>query len=160
VVVGLFAPADEQAAEAVEPGVGAFDDPAARAEAFLAFDLFLLFTAGADMPGEAELVEQLVDLGIVVALVQAQALGRLRGGVRTVDHDALQGRTEQLEVVYVRAGDLEPDREAVPVAENGPLGPFFALSVGFGPVFSPPNGAFPIAPSHDNHSHSIPFNWS
>ena len=36
VVLGLLRPADEQAAEAVEPGVGALDDPAACAEAGLA----------------------------------------------------------------------------------------------------------------------------
>jgi hypothetical protein len=32
--------------------------------------------------------------------------------------------------------------------------------VGFGPVSSPPSGALPIAPSHDSHSHSIPFSSS
>jgi hypothetical protein len=71
VVVGLLAPADEQAAEAVEPGVGALDDPAAGAEAGVAFELFLLLAAGADVAGEAELVEELVDLRVVVALVEA-----------------------------------------------------------------------------------------
>lgn len=159
-VVGFFAPADEQAAEAVEPGVGALDDPAAGAEAGLAFELFFLLAAGADMPVEAELVEELVDLRVVVALVQAEALWRLRGGVRPVDDDALERRAQQLEVVYVRASDLEPDREAAAVTENGPLRPFFALSVGFGPVCSPPSGALPIAPSHDSHSQSIPRTWS
>jgi hypothetical protein len=33
---------------------------------------------------------------------------------------------------------------------------FLALSVGFGPVSSPPNGALPSAPSIASHSHSIP----
>jgi hypothetical protein len=37
--VGAFLPANEDAAEAIEPGVGALDDPAAGAEAGLAFEL-------------------------------------------------------------------------------------------------------------------------
>ncbi len=41
--VGVFLPAGEDAAETVEPGVGAFDDPAAGAEAGLVFDRLGLF---------------------------------------------------------------------------------------------------------------------
>ena len=72
--VGAFLPAGEDAAEAVEPGVGAFDDPASCTEAGLAFDCLRLFAAAADMGCEAELVGELVDLGIVVAAVEAEPL--------------------------------------------------------------------------------------
>jgi len=109
---------------------------------------------------EAEPVEELVHLRIVVALVQAHTLRQLRCHVRSFDHDALERRLEELEVVDVRAGDLEPDRDAAAFAEKRPLRPFFALSVGFGPVAAPPRGALPIAPSQDSHSHSIPFSSS
>jgi len=33
---------------------------------------------------------------------------------------------------------------------------FLALSVGFGPVNSPPSGALPVAPSHESQAQSIP----
>ena len=72
--VGAFLPAGEDASEAVEPGVGAFDDPAAGAEAGLSFERLRFFAAAADVGGEGELVAELVHLGVVVALVEAEAL--------------------------------------------------------------------------------------
>ena len=69
VVAALLRPADEQAAEAVEPGVGALDDPATSTEAGLALDRLRLFAASADVGGEGELLGELVHLGEVVALV-------------------------------------------------------------------------------------------
>jgi hypothetical protein len=56
VVAWFLAPADQEPAEAVEPGVGALHDPASGAEAGVALELFLLFAAGADVAGEAVLV--------------------------------------------------------------------------------------------------------
>ncbi len=50
----------------------------------------------------------------------------------------------------------QPDRDPARLAEKRTFRPPFALSVGFGPVASPPNGAFPVAPSHDNQAQSIP----
>ena len=79
--VGAFLPAGEDATEAVEPGVGAFDDPASCTEAGLAFDCLRLLAAAADMRCEAELVGEFVDLGIVVAAVEAEPLRRVRLGV-------------------------------------------------------------------------------
>jgi hypothetical protein len=59
VVFGVLRPADEERAAAVEPGVGALDDPAAGAEAGLLGDRLRLLAAAADVRGEAELVELL-----------------------------------------------------------------------------------------------------
>jgi hypothetical protein len=73
--VGALLPADEDAAEAVEPGVGALDDPAAGAKAGLALDGLRLLAARADVGGEGELGGELAYLGKVVTLVQAEALG-------------------------------------------------------------------------------------
>ena len=130
--------------------------PAAGAEVGILPERFLLLAAGADVRGEAELVGERVHLRVVVALVQAEARPRPLRGVRSLDQDAFEGRAEELEVVDVRAGDLEPDREARTVADDRSFRPLFALSVGFGPVAAPPSGALPIAPSQDSHSHSIP----
>jgi len=154
--VGAFLPASEDAAEAVEPGVGAFDDPAPRSEAGLELDRLRLFAASADVGGEGELRDELVYLGVVVALVQAQPLPLLRGRLGPRDRDALERRAGELEVVQVGARRRDPERDALTLGEERSFRPFLALSVGFGPVSSPPSGALPSAPSIASHSHSIP----
>jgi hypothetical protein len=50
----------------------------------------------------------------------------------------------------------EPDRDTGGLRENRTLGPFLALSVGFGPVLAPPSGALVIAPSAASQSQAIP----
>ena len=50
----------------------------------------------------------------------------------------------------------QPERDPVRVAQKRTFRPLFALSVGFGPVFAPPKGAFPIAPSAARKAQSIP----
>jgi hypothetical protein len=72
--VCAFLPAGEDAAEAVEPGVGAFDDPAACSEAGLAFERLRFLAPAADVGGETELLEQLTYLVVVVAAVEAEPL--------------------------------------------------------------------------------------
>jgi hypothetical protein len=155
VIVGFLRPADEEAAEAVEPGVGALDDPAAGAEAGLALERLRFLAAGADVRGEAELVDERAHLVVVVALVQAEPLRPLRSGLRPLDRDRLDRLSDQLEVVQVCARWRDPERDALALAEEAPFRPFLALSVGFGPVCSPPSGALPSAPSSASHSHSI-----
>jgi hypothetical protein len=154
--VGAFLPAGEDAAEAVEPGVGAFDDPAARPEAGLALQRLCLLAAPADVRGEAELRRELVDLGEVVALVEADTLWPLPGRRRSLDRDRLDCLAGELEVVQVRARSRDRERDALTLGEERSFRPFFARSVGFGPVSSPPKGALPSAPSSASHSHSIP----
>ena len=51
----------------------ALDDPAAGAETSVTLERLLLFTAAADVAGEAEFGDQLVHLWVLVALVQTQA---------------------------------------------------------------------------------------
>ena len=154
--VGAFFPAGEDASEAIEPGVGPLDDPAAGTEASLAFDRLRLLAAAADMGSEAELGGELVDLRIVVALVDAQPLRLFRGRQGPRDRDRLDRGATELEVVQVRARRRDPERDALALGKERSLRPFLALSVGLGPVSSPPSGAFPSAPSIASHSHSIP----
>jgi len=101
--VGAFLPAGEDAAEAMQPGVRALDDPAAGTEAGLAFERLRLLAAGADVTGEAKLAGELVYLGEVVAFVQAEPLRPLCCRLRTGDRNRLDGGACELEVVYVRA---------------------------------------------------------
>ena len=158
--VGSFLPAGEDAAEAVEPGVGAFDDPAASAEAGFAFDRLCFFTAAADVGGERELGGEVADLVVVVCGIEAQALWPLPGRFGSFDRDRLDRLPGELVIVQVRARWRDPDRDALTLGEEAPFRPFLALSVGFGPVSAPPSGALPIAPSIASHSHSIPNSWS
>ena len=97
--VGAFLPADEDAAETIQPGVGAFDDPAARAEAGLAFDRLRLFATPADVGGESKLLGKLADLVVVVGGVEAQPLGLLPGRIGPFDRDRLDRLPGELVVV-------------------------------------------------------------
>ena len=101
--VGAFLPAGEDAAEAVEPGVGAFDDPATGAEASLALERLCLLSARADVGGERELVGELADLAVVVGGVEAEALRGLRRRIGPFDRDRLERVAGELVVIQVRA---------------------------------------------------------
>ena len=97
--VGAFLPAGEDAAKAVQPGVGALDNPAAGAEAGLSLDRLCFFAAAADVRGERELLGERTDLRVVVAAVEAERLrrrGRRRG---SFDRDRLERGAGELEVV-------------------------------------------------------------
>jgi hypothetical protein len=136
--------------------VGAFDEPAAGAEAGLLFERFGFFAAAADVGGEAELGQQFAHLVVVVGLVEAEALRPFGGGLGPGDRDRVERDAGELVVVRVGAVVLDPDRDPLALAEEAPFRPFLALSVGFGPVFARPSGALVIAPSIASHSHSIP----
>ena len=154
--VGAFLPAGEDAAEAIQPGVGALDDPAASAKARLALDRLRFLASAADVGGERKLLGELADLPVVVGGVEVEPLRKLRRRLGPLDRDAFERVAGELVVVQVRARRRDPDRDALTLGEERSLRPFLALSVGFGPVSSPPNGAFPSAPSIASHSHSIP----
>ena len=133
-----------------------FDDPAAGAPARRLRLLFDLFAARADVRGEPVLADEFARVGVVVGAVEGDPLRLLRGRLGPLDRDRLERRASQFEVVAVCAGREDPDRDALALGEEAPFRPFLALSVGFGPVSSPPSGAFPSAPSIASHSHSIP----
>ncbi len=154
--VGALLPANEDAAEAMQPGVRALDHPAPGAEAGLSLELLGLLATGSDVVGESELAGELAHLGVVVAAVEAESLRALGGGRGPLDRDRLERVAGELEVVYVRARCRDPERNALTLGEKRSFRPFLALSVGLGPVCSPPSGALPRAPSMASHSHSIP----
>jgi len=58
--------------------------------------------------------------------------------------------------VAVGAVVRQPDRDPLSLAEKRTFRPLFALSVGLGPVFAPPSGAFPIAPSAASQAQLMP----
>jgi hypothetical protein len=97
--VGAFLPAGEDAAEAVEPGVGTLDAPAAGAEAGLVLDRLRLLAAAADVRGERELLGELADLFVVVGGVEAEPLRDLRRWLGPLDRDALERVAGELVLV-------------------------------------------------------------
>jgi hypothetical protein len=97
--VGAFLPAGEDASEAVEPGVGAFDDPAAGAEAGLAFDRLRFLAAAADVGGERELLAEVTHLVVVVAAIEAEPLRPRACWLGALDRDRLDRGAAELEVV-------------------------------------------------------------
>ena len=132
--VGAFLPAGEDAAEAIQPGVGALDDPAAGTEAGLVFDRLCLFASAAEVSGERELRAEVAHLVVVVAAVEAESLRGLGCWRRPLDRDRLDRGAAELEVVQVRARRADPDRDTLALGEEAPFRPLFPLSVGFGPV--------------------------
>jgi hypothetical protein len=145
VVAVFLRPADEDATVAVEPGVGRFYDPASGVPARDVELVGDLVAAGADVRRELIRNDELVALAVVVGLVKAEALWRLGCRLGPLDRDRVERRLQELVVVAVGALVCQPDRDAAALAENRTFRPFFALSVGFGPVFGPPSGAFVIA---------------
>ena len=156
VVLVVLRPADQDPAVAVEPGVACLDDPASRAPAGGADLVGDLLAARTDMRAELVLAREFADVGVVVGPVEAEALGSFRRRRWPLDRDRVERAFQEEVVVAVGALVVESDRDALPLAEDRSLRPFLALSVGFGPVFAPPNGALVIAPSAASHDQSIP----
>jgi len=115
-----------------------------------------LLTTRADVTNQPVLDQQRADFGVVICPVEAQAMGPLRGRGGTVDRDRLDRCFQELVIVAVRAGVIDPERDPSGVGEDGALRPLLARSVGFGPVFGPPNGALVIAPSAARNDQSTP----
>jgi hypothetical protein len=82
--------------------------PTPGAEAGLALERLRLLAAGADVGGEAEPGGQLVHLGEVVALVQAEPLRPLGCRLGALDRDRGDRRPGELEVVQI--GSRRPGR--------------------------------------------------
>jgi hypothetical protein len=78
VVLGFLRPADQQCAVAVEPGVAGFDDPAPGSPSRSGSSELELVAAAADVGGVTAAGGEVVDPGVGVAAVQAEAL-RLLG---------------------------------------------------------------------------------
>jgi hypothetical protein len=92
VVLGLLRPADQERPVAVEPGVAGLDDPAARLPSRCgSFELDLLATA-TNVGCVAASVRELVDPGVAVAAVEAEALRILGGRLGPQDRDRVECR--------------------------------------------------------------------
>src|SRR3954470_19070090 len=126
VVGGLLGPTDQDAAEAVEPGVCSLDYPAARFGAGMTFGMGFLAT-GAQMQGEAEGRGQGTRFIIVEALVEAEVLWPAAGRLGPLDRDCLDSLAHQLMVVAVGPVDHRPEGDTAAIGEDRALDPTLAL---------------------------------
>jgi len=111
--------ADEQSFEVVEPGEGAFDDPAQAAQSGAVLGL----TAG-DERGDSALADEAAVLVVVVAAVGHDPLGPLPRATAAAVHGrhGVQQRDQLGDVVAVAAGYREGKRDAGGVDEQVMLG--------------------------------------
>src|SRR5438094_2097487 len=137
IVLALLLPADEEPAEAVQPTVRSFDDPASGSVAHLSRQPLGLFTAWAQVQRVEELLGQLPHLVIVVTFVQRQSLRLLGSGFRPGNRHALQGFTRQAEVGPIGTGHGHSQRHTRPVGQQGALRAALGAVGGIGTGFSP-----------------------
>ena len=127
--------ADEQPLVVVEPGEGAFDDPADAAEPGAVFGL----TAG-DLGFDSAGAELAPVLVVVVAAVGGDAVGPSTRPADLAAHrrHAVDERHELGDVVAVAAGDRPGERDPAAVYEEVVLAPAAAAIDGAGTRFRAP----------------------
>src|SRR5215216_1692050 len=145
VVGGLLLVAHQNGAAFREPAQCALHHPSPRRLTLLPGAIFLLLADAPYVGGVAAGLHRLLDLrSLVVALVQAQMLGRPLRGLGALDHDSVERGFEQLEVRYVRPGHYDSQRPSPGLHEQGALHPVFASIGGIGAyLWSPQNAPCP-----------------
>lgn len=153
VVLELLFPADEQSPKPVHPRDGPLHHRAAGLAHRVPLHLLLPLASRPYLGHEVVGLEDIARLRAVVPRVQAHVPG---GSPPRPDRAVLQRCLRHLEVVAIGPGHGESRMTSAPSVGRLCLVPFFALSVGFGPVSSPPRGALDMAPSMDAQVQLIP----
>src|SRR6266571_5829025 len=174
VVLALLLPANEQAAEAVEPGVGHLHHPAARRVTvrMARWGQRLSFARLGWNVRHVAMSTSCLPAGIVVvAPIQTQLgtrlVGRVLGHRRHLDHAGLEQGLQPLHVRALRLRDDAGQRHPLAVGQQMAFGAAFAAVSGVGPrplgLPRPPfwpSGALTKQPSADCHWRSSPTNSS
>jgi hypothetical protein len=146
-------PSDQQRAESVVPAVGAFDDPSPRLSAYAANQWS--FATPANMETDAARTDDLLDVLVVVAFVEAEIL-RPAWSTRRPHSDGVERLGDHPFVVHVGARDGRGERDAAAIRQYVPLYAGFGSIGRIGTGVVPPFGAFAMALSIDDHFHWIP----
>src|SRR6476620_200765 len=121
--------------------MGALHNPAPGPEALGVGFLILFLAAGADMSPQAELVDQLAHLGIIITLVQAEVLGaffeRLLPVLLHFLWNALKGGSSEFHVVAVGPVDDQAHGHALRFGQQTALGSTLGAVGWIGPGFFP-----------------------
>src|SRR6516225_5080511 len=110
IILGLLAPADEDAPEAVQPAVCPLHHPTPRLLPRPPLGRSRLPRLLGDMRREPELLHDRLGLGVIVAVIHAQALRLFVGRRGPLDGDALDGLADHLHVGPVGQGLRSTDR--------------------------------------------------
>jgi len=117
VVRDFLFPAGQQAPGAVEPGVGAFDFPAAR-RAAAAFRLRGLICLARHMRRITSRASRATDGFASVPLVETEMLRLLGSGLGTFNRDGIQGLGNQFLVRHIGAIDGDGQRHATAIGRG------------------------------------------
>src|SRR6476646_3083281 len=140
-VVGrLLGPADQDGAEAVEPGMGALHHPAPRLGTGVTLGPGFLAPA-AQVQREAEFRGQGTRLLIVEALIETEVLRLPAGRLWTPERDGFERLAHQLVIVAVGPVDHRPKGHAAAVGQQRALDPALAAVGRVGAGFSPRRAA-------------------
>ena len=159
VVLGFLLPSDEESAVAVEPGEGAFDDPAVCVLGGVVGESGRFVVACFDDRGDVEGVADFDHRALAIAAVKAHNASALRqvGGFELLGIERL---AQQQEVGGVGCGDHDRGGDAAAVyqetAFRAVLGSVGGVGAGVGLL----KGAFTIAVSSALGDHAIPRTWS
>ena len=134
VVRGLLGPTDQNAAEAVQPGVRPFNNPASWLFPGTTFGPCLL-TAGAQMQGEGELLSQGTWLVIVVPLVETKMLRPMSCRPGPTDRDGVDRGVHQFVAAGVGAIDDNAERHTATISQHGARDPALSPTGLNGPSF-------------------------
>jgi hypothetical protein len=140
IVLGLLAPANQNATETVHPTVCPlhYPTPSPITGLPLHFLRFLLF--GRDVGGETEFLGDLLYFVISVAQIQAQPLRLLGRWLGPLDRDAFQGFFDHLHVGSVGAVHGQSDRDTLALDQQAAFGALLGAVGGIFPGFFPPRG--------------------
>src|SRR5262245_12558480 len=140
VVAHFLVPADQHAPKTVHPTMRTFHHPPPGFEPSLLLQRLGFLAPCPDMCREAELVEQLPYLVIIIAFVQTQPLVGVWGGVWPLHSYVLDGLARQLEIIPIRAGHGQPERHATAIGADAAFGADLAAVRGVLAHLFPPRG--------------------
>ena len=141
IVSDLLFPADQQAARAVRPGVGAFHDPAARPTATTLRNRGTFAFLG-DVDRVSSTTRCLAHRFGIVTFVRTEMLFLARRRLWAPHGNVLNRFSNQLLIMHIRAGDSDANGHASPLRQHRALDPQLATIRRVSPGFFP----HPVAP--------------
>src|SRR5262245_23436436 len=138
IVFRLFVPTYQDAPKAVQPRMSPLDDPAPSLLARVVFERLRFRATRPNMGREPKLLQDIAHFLIVIAFVEAQALGvRLRGR-RAFGDEAVERSPDQFHVMPVGARHCQPNGHPVALGQQAALDPAFGAIGGIRAGFFPP----------------------
>ena len=149
VVLRFLLPTYQDTPEAIHPTVCSLRHPATRFEANLMLDRLSFFAARTNMGGIGKFLDQSSYLTRIISLIQTHPLRLLLCWLWASYRDTLKRRLDHFAVMSIRPGNRHTPT-GIPLASVNRLRltPFWARSVGFGPVFSPAQRSLCHGPIH------------